>query len=569
MVPETIPVAPIDLVRIEIDQIVEPVLDHRALGGGAVGQAPVAEHARRVDVRRRGHQLGRRRGGAGHRLQRRRLRGGGQCPQHQFAGPRDSLRRTPAGFVILIGDVETLVLGRERLHPHRPAIGAQVHRLCIRRPQPRGQRRAVGGGVADIDLGRMALPEIACRDRRAAQRRPDVAEAGRPPALARVDPALRRAGALGEREAACRQLRQREIRPWRNPLQQRSDRRAHLGHGRRRAARHLRVAKRLAGIAAQARQRAHRFGEHRVIAGRQPDVAIVQVPAHRNTGRHAQSGQEQLGRVDIQYETVDDAQRARPGIGIEADRERQDRSPAALMPPLDADDRADRPALLDHDALDDAGQRHTRAIGRSGAHFAGQPGILQQDATAVARRAHDRGSAAADVPAQGPADDQDAVRRFAHRHRRRARCRRSGRHTIARGRRVRRRHRMRAPLDRSVGPGRRHPALHGHRRAAPVGKLEPCLRSDAATRPWHTPRLAVVRRRRCVIEPADGSGLLRRPSRRGRGPGQHRRRGTCQQSGAQDVAPADHLSHHPAPAYYLVHRPMICALTQAGISGTP
>ena len=281
MVPEAIPAATIDFGFVEGSEIADLVLDPRLHRGGAIGQAPGAKDVRGMDAARFDHQL--RRHGIG-------LRHGGEPvgvgrrragPERQFAGAGGAGRTVPAGFIILIGDGEPFILGVIALHAEHAAIGAHVHRRRIRRPEPQAKPRLIGRRIANVDLRRVSLPEIARGERDAALGRADIAKAERARARGRIDPGMAGLGALHQREAVGAVLPQRKVAPGRDTIQQRADAVGHRLH-RHGAAGDLRGAHGVAGIAAKAGERPHGFGEEMARRRGEAHMPVMRFAGHRH-----------------------------------------------------------------------------------------------------------------------------------------------------------------------------------------------------------------------------------------------------------------------------------------------
>ena len=224
------------------------------------------------------------------------------------------------------------------------------------------------------------------------------------------------------------------------------------------------------------------------------------------------------------------------GIGIEAQGEGQHAPPFPFMHPVDFDDGADRPLLLDGDGFDPAGESDAATpFGRvvDAGDERERPHHL-----AIARPGAGDGdrAAARDAPARDAADDVDRIGGFAQQHRAFGRLRAAG-NDVERAGLVRAGgQRMGRPFERTIGPGGERPMLRGQglaiaaqaeRRAGPYGPA----------RPGHAECLAQAERRGVIIDPADRR--LRRPGRRGASGGWQQRGGAAEQAGAQHVAAAD------------------------------
>ena len=121
-----------------------------------------------------------------------------QDPQHKLAGARHAQRRTEARLVVLVGDLEAaLVLLLVGVLAETVVIEAQVHGLRVGRPHPHRDGGRVALCAADVELRRMALPEIADSEGDAARGSAEVAE------TAGARAALRCRARRGHRRCAC------------------------------------------------------------------------------------------------------------------------------------------------------------------------------------------------------------------------------------------------------------------------------------------------------------------------------------------------------------------------------
>ena len=206
MIPEAIPAAAVDLRLIEGGEIGDLVLDPRLHRRRSIGQRPGAKDIRGMDALRFDHQLRRHGVGLRHGGEPISARRGGAGPERQFAGAGSAGCAVPAGLIIFIGDGEPFILGIITFHAEHTAIGAHIHGTCIGRPQPERQTRLVGCGIADIDLGRVPLPEIAGRERHAAHRRADITKPKRAGPGRGVDPGMAGLRALDDGETVGAEL---------------------------------------------------------------------------------------------------------------------------------------------------------------------------------------------------------------------------------------------------------------------------------------------------------------------------------------------------------------------------
>ena len=542
MVPETVPSAAIDFARVEVDEVAQLVLDRCAVGGRPIGQAPVAEHLRGVEVRGCDHQL--RRLGLHRRepLQQCAVGRRRERPQHQFAGPRDPCGIVPAGLVIFVGDRQAFILRVEALHPHRAVIRSHVHRRRLGRPQPRRQRGGVAGRAIDVQRGRMPLPEIAHAERRAALRRADIRQPRRAVPFVGVDPTLLGRGALGDRPAIGARLLEPEVAPGGDPLERRAHRLGHRVERRHRAAGDLRRLERHSGIAPQPGQRAHPLGEELRVGG-EAHVAIVERGVlHRHARAHAQRRNEIPRRAAIEHDAVDHPQPARPGIGIEPHDERQPAALAREMRALDLHDRANRTSLFDGNALDPPCEGQVGAVERFGARGTDEGDGAEHRAAGDARLLHQRRTRFADAPLQIADADRHRIGALGHAD---GACRHSGaaaRDAQAVGRDVGG-DRVRAPLDRAVGPARGGPALRRDRRAVPRRHAQRRAALDRAARPGDAEGLPRLERGRRAVDPAHRRRLKRRDRGRAQ-PRRQQRDAAPEQSRLERLAAIEHISLH-------------------------
>ena len=127
-------------------------------------------------------------------------------------------------------------------------------------------------------------------------------------------------GALADGERVGVGLQQRPVAEGRNVLQQIAD----DGCDRRRCLTvDLRLARGVARIAAQARETAHRFGEHAVVLADETHVPVVQGVGQRRRKTQANAADEILRLVAIEHDGVQDAQGVAAGVEVKTQRERQ------------------------------------------------------------------------------------------------------------------------------------------------------------------------------------------------------------------------------------------------------
>ena len=224
--------------------------------------------------------------------------------QRQLMGTRDAVSVAEARFVVLVGDLESFELFGVRVLVHAVVPVAHVHGRCTGRPHPDRRGGEVGGRVADVQAGRVELPEVAESEAQSAADTTDVPIAWRSGAGRDRHPRMVRAGALAQREAVGAALVERVVVPLRDEVQ--AVRHLRVGDLLDRMAGHLLTSYLFTWIAAQTGQTADCLGEE---AGRpgQADVAVVGFVAHDHVSAESQPGQEVPVGIAVPDEAVHDA----------------------------------------------------------------------------------------------------------------------------------------------------------------------------------------------------------------------------------------------------------------------
>jgi len=434
-------------------------------------------------------------------------------------------------------------------HPLGIVIEAQVHRRRVGRVVPEREGGGVSGGTRHVQPDRRALPEIMHRKRHAtAGRAADIAEAGGATGGIDVDPAVAGAGAFGDGEAVRVWLAQAELAP-------RGDVLCFIAHGRRGGgerrgslARHLRLAERGAGVAPQASERTHRLAPQATLLSGKADVPVVQRVAERHLPLQPEAADEQLGRVDIENQAVDDPHRGGAGVEVQPHGEGQPLAAAATMRAVELHHRAHRAALLDRGGGDSAGRvgERGRCVGvvvRTVLRAGDEPHRPHHLAPADLRRTHHRLAALADQPAHAADRDLDRVDGFAHRYAVAGPARGAGHNPEPLHHATPGRERMAGPFDRAVRPPRHRPALQ---RLMVTALARQCVATAAiagAARPWLPPALAFVCGRQGVIQPRH-IGAIRPACRHGKRAGRKHRDATDRSGARQEIAASPAGTRH-------------------------
>ena len=195
----------------------------------------------------------------------------------------------------------------------------------------------------------MALPEVADAECDAARWTTDITQATRAMALCGVEPGVAVGGAFADRERIRIRLQQCPVAERGDVLHSFRDHRADRARG---GSFYLRLARSRAGIATQAREAAHGFGEQTVLLADEAHVTIVQRVVERRREPQAESADEILRFVAVEHDGVQHAQAFGACIEIQSQRKRQPFARAIRVFAFELHHRAHRPALFDGDFLE-------------------------------------------------------------------------------------------------------------------------------------------------------------------------------------------------------------------------
>jgi hypothetical protein len=312
----------------------------------------------------------------------------GQCPQKDFAGARHTHGRAEAGLVVFVGDLEAApVLLLVRVLAEAIVIEAQVHGRGVRRPHPQCNGGRVAIAAANVELRGMALPEIADAEGDAAAGAAEIGEAAGAAATAAVQPGVSIRRALADGEGVGVRLEQRPVAEGGDVLQPLANyRRQHAG----RTALDLRIARRLARIAAQPGEAAHGLAEHAAFLAHESHVAVVQFVLDGRCESQSDTADEVLVLVAVEHDGMQHPQRVTAGVEIQPQGERQPGAAGVDVSPFDLHHRAHRTALLERHLVDGTAEvllrdRHGVAASRAILADQHQPPIAQRLA-AIARQ---------------------------------------------------------------------------------------------------------------------------------------------------------------------------------------
>ena len=375
----------------------------------------------------------------------------------------------------------------------------QVHRGGIRRPQPRRQPRRRRRRIANFQPGRKRLPKILHADGESAAHIADKRQARRPPAGIRKDPGALRVGALVDREALGRGLRQFVVAP---------DRVLFLGILGVKPPAVEPLARRLGDIAAA---RLDRLGPQTARRARETHVPIVGLLPQRHREGQSDPANKILLLLAVEHERVHDADRLLSRIKIQPHGKRQPRTRAAhrLVHPFQFDHRADRAGLLNRHLADVA---QKLLAGRRGAFV--HVGTVLHDthelprprdlATTDGQRLDQIRPGRPQARLHCPGVDVDCPVALPQRHRR---PRRAGARFGRDGKRPRHpgsdRGGESAPLQRTVRPVGERPGLRRQRFALGVLEREGLPFFHGALRPRDPETHALGHARRGLVEPVD------------------------------------------------------------------
>src|SRR5690606_40332351 len=108
----------------------------------------------------------------------------------ELTGPGHTVGRSEAGLIVFVGDIQAIQLFFVCILPHAIVIEPKVHGGCIRCPQPKGELGGLRMGMANIDLGRVALPEIPDTEYEPAAGTAHIPRSGGTPAVGRCEPPM-------------------------------------------------------------------------------------------------------------------------------------------------------------------------------------------------------------------------------------------------------------------------------------------------------------------------------------------------------------------------------------------
>ncbi|KAF1073003.1 MAG: hypothetical protein GAK45_00038 [Pseudomonas citronellolis] len=546
-VPETVPAALFDLVAVEVEIEVQLFFDALLASTTRLCRRPAgAEHPGGVQALRAGQQQRRCLDAAGDGHQGLGAGRGADEAQRQFAGARDPQRRVEARLVVLVGDVQGLALAHEAVLAQAIVIRTQVHRHGLRGPQPEGDAGALTVRRLDIQLRRVALPEVPQAEHHSTFGRAQVADTRGAVRTQRVQPGVPGRRALANLVAIRVGLQQPVAAERRHEVQA-------LRHLRREArerpggaAFNLRAKDRIARIAAQPGQAAHRLGEHTAGGIDETHMAIMQLAALWRSKAHTDATDEVVLAIDIQHQGMHQADLLAAGVQVQPHDERQQPALAifAAVAAVQRHHRAQRPALFQHHPLDLAAVLAWLAAALVGIVLYLQHQVpVEQGFAPVGLDPFEQLPATPGNHAAQHAGIQHQAGRALLHPQRGGRCRRAGvgAQPVALGGPGLWADGVRAPLQAAVRPVGQRPALQRRLAAVVAVQAESTGRRHLATRPGRAPGHPERRWRQLIAEPVQFCFQCRRCRRRPRvgGAAKQRQAAGHQGAGTQEGATVD------------------------------